>query len=123
MAPWPLRSYPTAERHFTRLLERAPNNRRNRYYRGVLAFRQERWRDAIGFFESALEVPCVGHTQLDFCDFMTAEARRGVAQAADKLDLLHQQQRDQQAAEGPTTTVAAGGAAVVASINKKRGKI
>ena len=38
----------------------------------------------------------MGHTQLDFCDFMTAEARRGVAQAADKLDLLHQQQRDQQ---------------------------
>ena len=86
VAPWPLRSLATAEKNMDTLLERAPDNRRNRYYRGVVAFRQERWAQAVNYFESALDVECVGHTQIDFCDFITAEAKRGIAEAKEKQD-------------------------------------
>ena len=87
VAPWPLRSLTKAEEYMGTLVERAPNNRRNRYYKAVVAFRQGRWQRSIDLFKAALDVGCVGHTQLDFCDFATAEAKRGIEQATAELEL------------------------------------
>mmetsp|Transcript_60508 Transcript_60508/g.118614 ORF Transcript_60508/g.118614 Transcript_60508/m.118614 type:complete len:94 (+) Transcript_60508:107-388(+) len=63
-----------------------PVTRRSRYYQGVVAFRRERWSQAVALFEDALALPlCPTHTERDFCAFMTEEAKTGAAEARKML--------------------------------------
>src|SRR5436190_15457621 len=51
-----LREYAFAERYLRRAMELSPNQGQHYYQLGVIRFRQEQWRPALGLFRQALEI-------------------------------------------------------------------
>lgn len=80
-APWPASSASKARSYFERMVKAYPASRRNQYWAGVGAFMERDYTVARKYMERALKEQCASPSELDVCQWITAEAKR-------TLDLL-----------------------------------
>jgi tetratricopeptide (TPR) repeat protein len=82
VAPWPLADGEQGLALLEQAVAIAPTSRRNRYFAGVGALRQNDPARAAAHFEAALAGTCTTPSERDLCDFVTAESRRLLASVA-----------------------------------------
>lgn len=75
-APWPASSASKARSYFERMVKAYPASRRNQYWAGVGAFMEQDFTAAQKYMERALEEQCASPSELDVCEWITAEAKR-----------------------------------------------
>lgn len=76
VAPWPVRDWAEALRHYERAAELAPDSVRNQYGLGVYWARDGDRARARRHLQRVVSQPCTAHTEQLFCDWMKAEAQR-----------------------------------------------
>jgi len=87
VAPWPIGSKGKAAQFLDEGAKRAPT-RRNLYYVGVISYQLGEYAKSADFFRKALKAPlCTDEssTEVDIFDFLTSEAKRGLAAAEEAL--------------------------------------
>jgi len=87
VAPWPIGSKGKAAQFLGEGAKRAPT-RRNLYYVGVISYQLGEYAKSADFFREALKAPLctdASSTEVDIFDFLTSEAKRGLAAAEEAL--------------------------------------
>lgn len=76
VAPWPLADPEQGQELLEQAVVIAPSSRRNRYFAGVAAYRREDYARAAAHFDAVAAGTCMTPTEIDLCEFVTAESRR-----------------------------------------------
>ena len=78
-----LKEYAFAERYLRRAMELSPNQGQHYYQLGVIRFRQEQWRPALGLFRQALEI---GFARSEACGVGEPAGSREAAKRCTELN-------------------------------------
>jgi len=85
LAPWPLSDDEKARARMEAAHRIEPKSKRNNYYLGVVAYREDNFQEAIEHFEKAKEAKCLSLAEKDFCSFMKRQIIRGITRSQEQL--------------------------------------